>query len=161
MPKTRRLLRGEITYSAAKDKEVNILHRLEYYNQEIQFFSLLDKSRDWIRAVVSYHLNLRSSDYCHVADVSDWLHGSFNVCIPVTIVDWKGKQQSGDRVLIRFPLPYRVGESYHPGNGDEKLRCEAATYSWLQDNCPDVPIPQLYGFGLSTGETVWVVTLHL
>ncbi|KAJ9355820.1 hypothetical protein DTO282F9_5149 [Paecilomyces variotii] len=78
MPKTRRLLRGEITYSAAKDKEVNILHRLEYYNQEIQFFSLLDKSRDWIRAVVSYHLNLRSSDHCRVADVSDWLHGSFN-----------------------------------------------------------------------------------
>lgn len=25
---------------------------------------------------------------------------------------------------------------------------------WLQENCPDVPIPHMYGFGLSTGKTV-------
>ncbi|KKK15094.1 hypothetical protein AOCH_005603 [Aspergillus ochraceoroseus] len=42
---------------------------------------------------------------------------------------------------------------FRPGNGDEKVLCEAGTYAWLQDNCPDVPIPHLYGFGLSTGES--------
>jgi len=73
------------------------------------------------------------------------MHGSFNLCIPVTIANSK-------LVLIRFPLPYRVGDKARPGNGDEKLRCEAATYAWMQDKCPDVPIPHLYGFALSTGQ---------
>ncbi|OAA37684.1 Aminoglycoside phosphotransferase [Metarhizium rileyi] len=52
-------------------------------------------------------------------------------------------------VLLRFPLPYRVGEAVRPGNSDEKVNGEAAAYAWLQENCPSVPIPQLYGFGLS------------
>ncbi|KAH8729162.1 hypothetical protein BGZ61DRAFT_529415 [Ilyonectria robusta] len=42
----------------------------------------------------------------------------------------------------------KVGEASCPRNVDEKLRCEAATYIWLQQNCPDVPIPRLFGFGL-------------
>jgi hypothetical protein len=37
----------------------------------------------------------------------------------------------------------------------KKIRCEAGTYAWLQENCPDVLIPKLYGFSLSTAETVW------
>lgn len=89
-------------------------------------------------------------------DVEKWHHGSFNLCVPVTINDWKWKQQPGKRVLLRFPLPYRVGEAFRPGNGDEKIQCEAGGYTWLQENCPDVPIPKLYGFSTSTGETVWV-----
>ncbi|RMZ76005.1 hypothetical protein DV738_g5194, partial [Chaetothyriales sp. CBS 135597] len=51
--------------------------------------------------------------------------------------------------MFRLPLPYKVGGAE---NGDEKIRCEAATYIWLQENCPSVPIPRLHGFGLSTGE---------
>ncbi|EEQ86121.1 uncharacterized protein BDCG_09390 [Blastomyces dermatitidis ER-3] len=152
MPGTRRLLREEITYSSAKDREVNILHRLSYPSQETQFFTLLNNGRSWIREIVAHHLNL-SSDACHVADVDNWLHGSFNVCIPVTIVNWKGKLQPGERVLLRLPLPYRVGETFRPGNADEKVRCEAGTYAWLEDNCPDIPIPRLYGFAMSTSET--------
>ncbi|PWY66961.1 hypothetical protein BO83DRAFT_451488 [Aspergillus eucalypticola CBS 122712] len=57
-------------------------------------------------------------------------------------------------MVLRLPLPYRIGEDFMPGNGDEKVKCEAGTYAWLQENCPDVPIPELYGFGLSTGEAV-------
>jgi hypothetical protein len=40
MPKTRRLLRGDITYSDAKDREVNILQQLGYYmyDQQNEFF---------------------------------------------------------------------------------------------------------------------------
>jgi hypothetical protein len=151
MPITRRLIRDEeITYSAAKDQEANILHQLGYYEQQIQFFSYLHNRRDWMRTVVAHHLGLKSPTTCHIAEEESWLHGSFNVCVPITIDDWNGK-----RVLIRFPLPYRVGEAVRPGNGDEKVRYEAGTYAWLQENCADVPIPHLYGFGLSTGETVW------
>ncbi|KAE8152358.1 hypothetical protein BDV25DRAFT_69954 [Aspergillus avenaceus] len=153
MPKSRHLLREDITYSTARKEEVNILHRLGYYDQQNEFFARISDSRGWIQAVVAYHLGLTSPDECQVADIVDWLHGSFNVCVPVTINNWKNSRQTGQRVLLRLPLPYRVGESFHPGNVDEKIRCEAGTYAWLQDNCPDVPIPKLYGFALSTGET--------
>jgi hypothetical protein len=37
----------------------------------------------------------------------------------------------------------------YPGTVDEKLSSEAGTYVWMQDRCPDVRIPQLYGFGFS------------
>ncbi|KAL4779890.1 hypothetical protein BJX76DRAFT_364824 [Aspergillus varians] len=148
MLRTRQLLRREITYSSAKEEEINILHQLGYHDKQIAFFSHLNNHQDWIKNTVAHHLNLNPSDICHVSKVEDWLHGSFNVCIPVTV-----STRSTKRVLLRLPLPYRVGEDFMPGNGDEKVRCEAGTYAWLQKNCPDVPIPELYGFALSTGET--------
>lgn len=57
------------------------------------------------------------------------------------------------KVFVRLPLPYKVGEAPYPGNAEEKLRCEAATYIWIQNNCPDVPIPHLRGFGFSNGHS--------
>ncbi|KAK2811582.1 hypothetical protein FQN50_001924 [Emmonsiellopsis sp. PD_5] len=147
MLRKRRLLREDITYSVAKEKEVNILHQLGYHEKQNQFFAHLRSRQEWMVAVVAHHLGLKSSR-CHVEDEEHWLHGSFNVCVPIAVDDWDVK-----RVLIRFPLPYRVGEAAMPGNGDEKIRCEAGTYAWLQENCPDVPIPRLYGFALSTSET--------
>ncbi|EEH32993.2 hypothetical protein PAAG_04046 [Paracoccidioides lutzii Pb01] len=158
MPRTRRLLREEITYSSAKGREVNILLRLGYYDQQTRFFNQLNDNRDWIKSVVAHHLGLgvRSVDSCRVAEVEDWFHGSFNVCVPVTIEEEtrkRKKQQRSRHVLLRLPLPYRIGEAFRPGNGDEKVRCEAGTYAWLQENCPDVPIPHMYGFAMSTGET--------
>ncbi|KAL4886507.1 hypothetical protein BJY04DRAFT_228365 [Aspergillus karnatakaensis] len=135
MSTTRQLLRREITYSSAKEKQINILHQLSYYDKQNSFFSHLNNHQSWIKSIVAHHLNLNSPDACHVHDVQNWLHGSFNVCIPVTICAFK-------QVILRLPLPYRVGEELMPGNGDEKVR-----------NCPDVPVPELYGFGLSTGET--------
>ncbi|KFY67716.1 hypothetical protein V496_01452 [Pseudogymnoascus sp. VKM F-4515 (FW-2607)] len=147
------LLRGEITYSTAEAEEVNILHRLRYPAEKVKFFNHIDNKRNWIKTVVTHHLKLKSPALCQVADVENWYHGSFNVCIPVTISPWEGKEQPGQRVLIRFPLPYRVGEVFRPGNGDEKIRCEAGTYAYLQENCPEIPIPRLYGFATSDGET--------
>ncbi|KAL2811735.1 hypothetical protein BDW59DRAFT_54160 [Aspergillus cavernicola] len=148
MPKTRQLLRREITYASAKEEEVNLLHQLSYYDKQIRFFSHLNDHQSWIKNIVAHHLNLNSPDACDVSKIENWLHGSFNVCIPVTV-----GTRSAKPVILRLPLPYRVGEDFMPGNGDEKVRCEAGTYAWLQENCPDVPIPELYGFGLSTGET--------
>lgn len=153
MPTTRRLLHEEITYSAAKEKETNLLHQLKYPEQKAQFFSLLQSHNDWIRAVVAHHLNV-SVSACQVADSGDWIHGSYNVCIPVTVSGISPALQPGNRLMIRFPLPYRIGEEFRPGNADEKVRCEAGTYAWMEENCPDIPIPRLYGFGLSTGEDV-------
>lgn len=158
MLKPRRLLHGSITYSAARESETNVLHELGYWDKETQFFTHLYRNRDSIEAIVAHHLGLESVDVCHLAEPEQWMHGSFNICIRIDI-DGRGKSP-GKQAIIRFPLPYRVGEAPCPGNADEKLLCEAGTYAWLQENCPDVPIPQLYGLGLSTGQTVGIPHFH-
>lgn len=143
---TRPLIRGEITYSYAERQDANILHELGYREQKIEFFSYLYRNRVLIKKIVAHHLGLPENN-CILADVEDWIDGSFNVCIRVDV-------EARLPVMIRFPLPYKLGESSHAGNVDEKVRCETGTYAWLQENCPDIPIPQLYGYGLSNGRTV-------
>lgn len=146
MPVKRRLLRGETTYSAAIQSESNILLKLSYVEERNKFFSLISQHRQDVAALVAYHLSL-SPQNCCVAPPEHWIHGSFNVCVPVKIEESSRLRQ----VMARFPLPYRVGENAKPGNADEKVLCEAGAYAWLQDNCPSVPIPYLHGFGLSSG----------
>ncbi|PTU25487.1 hypothetical protein P175DRAFT_0514203 [Aspergillus ochraceoroseus IBT 24754] len=135
---SRQLLRGEITLESAQDKESNILHQLRYVRQRDEFFSFLEDHVEWIREVVAHHFNMSPSTV-NIAHRDQWLNGSFNY-----------------QVLFRIPLPYRVGERIKPGNADEKIRCEAGTYAWLEDYCPNIPIPKLYGFGISTGVTVYL-----
>ncbi|KAH8425913.1 uncharacterized protein LDX57_003654 [Aspergillus melleus] len=126
MPKPRQLLQGQITYSDAKAEEFNILHRLQYHAEQTKFFIHLYDKREWMKATVAHHFGLKPFTQCQVADTENWLHGSFNVCIFIIIDSWDGK-----RVLLRFPLPYRIGESFRPGNCDEKIRCEAGSYAWF------------------------------
>lgn len=156
----KRLLRGEVTYSDVNQDEFNILHQLHYYDKQVQYFAYLYGKRNWMKEVVAHHLNLSTPSICEIAEPENWLQGSFNVCVPINI-----RGMCDKRVLLRFPLPYKVGEAFNPGNGDEKIRCEAGTYAWLEENCPQIPIPQLYGFALSSGDTVrphqkWVRRLY-
>ncbi|EER45667.1 conserved hypothetical protein [Histoplasma capsulatum H143] len=141
----RRLLRGVTTYSAVVESETNYLLKLTYFDERTKFFALIHESRAEIETTVAYHLGLESSKQCHVEEMAQWIHGTFNVCVPVRI------EPSQDRVIIRFTLPYRNGEKVFPGNADEKVRCEAGAYAWLQQECPSIPIPYLHGFGLSNG----------
>ncbi|KAE8352430.1 hypothetical protein BDV28DRAFT_125778 [Aspergillus coremiiformis] len=146
MPPSRRLLRGEIELKDALEDEANILARLGYVSQQNKFFSDLEtKHMQWIREVIAHHFNSSPSAVI-IAHRKQWLSGSFNVCIPASIPGHSG-------VIFRIPLPYRVGEEINPGNADEKIRCEAGTYAWLEKHCPEIPIPKLYGFGMSTGVT--------
>ncbi|KEQ98347.1 hypothetical protein AUEXF2481DRAFT_36860 [Aureobasidium subglaciale EXF-2481] len=55
---------------------------------------------------------------------------------------------------MRFPLPYNIGEYFAPGTIDEKLRCEAATYVWLNKHCPTIPLPRLLGMGFPGSQSV-------
>lgn len=146
------LLRGGITLESALEQEDDILLDLGFPDQRVDFFVSLYSNREDIGNIASFHLGLSPSETCQVGEVSEWVHGSFNVCIPL-YVKRKG-QHSEKRALIRFPLPYKVGESKNPGNVDEKLRCEAATFIWIHEHCPEIPIPQLWGFGLVGGESV-------
>ncbi|KAK2764473.1 hypothetical protein FQN54_009168 [Arachnomyces sp. PD_36] len=144
-PTERRLLRGKtITYSQALDKEINMLQRLEYPARQDEFFDSIWKRRDLIAEVVCWHLGI-SPSACKVVDEEGWRHGSFNLLVPVVFDGFAP-------VLIRFPLPYRNGESFRPGNCEEKVKCEAATYAWIQQECPELVTPHLYGFGTSGGK---------
>ncbi|KAF3899478.1 APH domain-containing protein [Trichophyton interdigitale] len=155
--KKHRLLRQEkeLTYSDVKDEEVNILNELQYFEKQTEFITGLAKREGWVKSIVAHHLNI-SPSRCNIAESAEWLKGSFNVCIPVTVQGWRGDQPK-HRVLLRVPLPFKLGEAFRPGNADEKIRCEAGTYAWLQENHPDIPIPQLYGFSLSSGETFTMI----
>ncbi|KAB8356572.1 hypothetical protein FH972_024154 [Carpinus fangiana] len=143
-----RTLTQELTLEEAKGFEVaNVLLKLEQPRRQAAFFQHLNEKRDCIQAAAARHLNI-SPDRCRVAETTQWLKGSFNLCVPL-VIEGTATQS---RVLMRFPAPYLVGEDFHPGNSDEKLRCEAGVYAWLQDACPSIPIPQLYGFAVSTGQ---------
>ncbi|KAL8902641.1 MAG: hypothetical protein Q9207_004510 [Kuettlingeria erythrocarpa] len=149
-PTTLRTLDGEITLDAALEEEQDMLRRLTYWDKRTDFLAyLLDHSAE-IEAVVSYHLGLKEKGSCCLAPLDDWIHGSFNMCLPVYVQNWRNRLEK--RVMIRFPLLYKLGEEEYPGNAEEKLRCEAATYVWIQENCPDVPIPQLWGFAFQDSQ---------
>ncbi|KAH7317351.1 hypothetical protein BKA65DRAFT_570915 [Rhexocercosporidium sp. MPI-PUGE-AT-0058] len=89
-----------------------------------EFFDYLIAHSADIENLVRCHLGI---NWCHVCVMEIWKSGSFNV--------WH------DKVFVRFPLPYKLGEANNPGNLEEKLRTEVAAYIWLQEQCPDVSIP--------------------
>ena len=151
---TRNLLAGPITLSAAKSKSSNVLHALRFVQQKDAFYSRIESHRHLLPDVIAHHLNTESANIT-ISGQEYWRHGSFNLCVPV-LVNNSANPTLPQFVMIRFPLPYRVGEVTHPGNSDEKINSEAASYAWIQEHCPSVPIPHLYGFGLSTNERVSV-----
>lgn len=140
------LLAGRITLSEALDEEDDILRKLTYPEKRLDFCSYLHAHAKELETIVSHHLHI-SRETCRAPYVDEWMHGSFNVCIPIYVNGEK-------RVIIRFPLPYKIGEPTSPGNAEEKLRCEAATYAWMQSHCPLIPIPRLWGFGFPNGPSV-------
>lgn len=102
------------------------LHELSYPQERLNFYFYLLEHREDIEKLVSFHLGVLR-DTCKAAkDFREWVHGSFNACVPIYIDDTAKTRVK--KVFIRFPLPYKVGESQYPGNAEEKLRCEVATY---------------------------------
>ncbi|KAI1468552.1 uncharacterized protein F4812DRAFT_372768 [Daldinia caldariorum] len=139
-------LRGSITLEDALDEDDDVLAQLRYPEQKKKFWASLVARKLDIEALVRYHLGV---DWCYICTTEVWGSGSFNVVIPILI---RAKTLGGnERVYLRFPLPYKIGEAEYKGNVEEKLRTEIATYIWFQQNCSDVPIPTLYGFGLPDG----------
>lgn len=153
MEDTRPLLKGRISLDDALKEDIDIIRELSYPEQRLQFWLHLYTLRQQIVEVVSQHLNIPQCDFT-LGEVQEWIHGSFNACIPIHILQSSRTSDLPPRAIIRFPLPYKVGEAYCPGNVDEKLRSEAATYVWMQQNCPNVPIPRLFGFGFPGKQSV-------
>ncbi|KAL2068508.1 hypothetical protein VTL71DRAFT_14845 [Oculimacula yallundae] len=146
MADTLPLLDRRITLEQAQCADDNILHQIGYPQQKREFFNHLWAHKSEIEAIVCFHLGVKE---CRVRDIETWLSGSYNVCIGISI-NPPSKVRS---LFVRIPLPYKLGEENSPGNVEEKLRCEVASYIWLQERCPDVIIPCLFGFGFPNGQT--------
>lgn len=64
----RRLLHGEIIYSAARNKDHNFLNELRHWDRREQFFDHLNSHRRLIQQIVAHHLGLSSPDTCPIVD---------------------------------------------------------------------------------------------
>jgi hypothetical protein len=144
---------GSISLTEALEDDKDIIQELSYPEKRVHFWLHLYLCRPHIEEVISQHLNISRSDF-RLGHVREWTHGSFNACLPIYIIASPRTSGLPQKAIIRFPLPYKIGEEPYPSNVDEKLRCEAATYVWLQSYCSDVPVPRLLGFGFPGGQSV-------
>jgi hypothetical protein len=123
----------------------NMLVKLERPRLREVFMHDLEGQTPNIRSIVSRHLCLKRHQQCTVAPRTAWLHGDFNVCIPISVSNWRSQ-----RLMLRCPFPHMLGASHNSGPLDEKIRCEAATFAWISRHC-ETPIPSIWGFGLPGG----------
>ena len=137
-------------------KDDNMLLKLEWPRLQREFLGDLQSRTDDIKRTVTRHVCPQPGQQCTVAQPSDWLCGSFNVCVPIRI-----SGLTAQRLLIKCPLPHRLGGPVNPRLLDEKLRCEAPSFAWISRNCPRVLIPRLWGFGLPNGPNVGVPKISL
>jgi hypothetical protein len=142
------LLKGLVQLEDALDVDDDMLVKLRYPQYKELFHYLMAHKAD-IENLVCCHLGIGR---CHVCLMEIWKSRSFNVCIPVLIP--ATSHRGHDKVFVRFPLPYKLGEANNPGNVEEKFWTEIAAYIWLHEQCPDVPIPTLHGLGLPDGQCV-------
>src|SRR5690606_13474295 len=114
------LLQGRTTSAEALEEEENMVVRLRYPAQRMNFFLWVYQHRIDFVSIVSYHLGLSNGEMCRFRESKEWKHGRFNLCVPIYTYNWR--KYPGKRVLFRIPLPYKVAESTYPGHVDEKLR---------------------------------------
>ncbi len=135
------------TFDAAKNKDWNVLQRHKNLVSKERLLAELWSNRRALAAVTKHHLGRGAGVACDVADPSAWISGSFNVCVPIQVrsphrPDWK--------VMLRCPIPSKLAEEYYPGTVEEKMRGEVAAYAFMQKQCPETRIPQLYGFSFGS-----------
>ncbi|PNY25379.1 Aminoglycoside phosphotransferase [Tolypocladium capitatum] len=155
MSETLELLnRDPISYESAARHEDNVIQQLAYVRQTKRLYESLWQARGTIEAITTHHLGLGSTHTCTVLGQHTWIRGSFNVCVPVEVKCGNASR----KVVLRCPMPHKLAEARYPGSVDDKLNCEVGTYAWIQDNCPEVPIPHLFGFGFSDNRHFTYVT---
>lgn len=144
--------RGPLTLEDALDDQNDILPKLTALRDTPSFRDQLEARRSDIEDIISRHLNLPLSKF-KLDSPSAWIPGGFNMCLAIDIHDQTSTRLPRTAV-IRFAMPHAIGESHFPGVVDEKVRCEAATYVWLERECPAIPIPRLLGMGFPGSRTV-------
>ncbi|XWW97823.1 hypothetical protein V2A60_005810 [Cordyceps javanica] len=131
------------TLSDAIESEENELVAMRNPKLKEQLFDSITANKGELEALICQLLQVK---HCRITPSEIWEHGSFNVAIKVRL-------PFGRDAYLRIPFLHRIGEHTFPGNAEEKIRTESATYLWLQEHCPDIRIPNLYAFGLPDGST--------
>lgn len=145
--RTLEMLNGSsMTYTAALDTDKNIIREAEYVAATKAQDQELWKEKNTMAALVKHHLGLGDRDTCIIAGLDQWIRGSFNVCIPIEV---RSSASASRRLILRCAMPHKLAEAEYPGSVDEKMGCEVGTYGWMQEYCPEIRIPHLYGFGFS------------
>lgn len=150
MPVTFPLLDGDnIGLSEALRKEVNVIQRIAWHSGAQAITADLERQSEQghISSLVAHHFRMKETR-CKVEPTNDWLWGAFNRCVPISI-HGASTDTATSRVLLRVPMAHKL-----VGMVDEKMRCEVATYIWMQENCPEIPIPRLFAFGFPNGRHV-------
>ncbi|KAG6003912.1 hypothetical protein E4U21_001590 [Claviceps maximensis] len=133
-----------LTFQQALSEDFNVVQRHHQVAQVQQQYGLLWSQKETIAAIVKAQLGLQKEAKCAATPPQEWIRGKFNICIPV---DVESRRFSG-KVMMRCPMPSSLADSYHSGRVTERLRSEVGAHAWLQQNCPDIRIPQLYGFSI-------------
>ena len=151
-----------VGYEEAIDWQDDFLQEKQKHDQSIAFLRQLHARAASLEKLVAFYLELDPRRI--ECSVSSALQGGFNVALAVRIHDelqseetrrdQRGWPQNGHNVVLRLPMPASCGEAVHPGSVLEKMRCEVAMYVWMQQHCPDIRIPFLYGFGFPDGRHV-------
>lgn len=74
----------------------------------------------------------------------------FHVCVFVEVKSGN----SARKVIFRCPMPHKLAEARYPGSIDEKLSSEVGAHIWIEENCPEIRSPHLFGFGMMDGRHV-------
>ncbi|CAK7228964.1 hypothetical protein SBRCBS47491_007085 [Sporothrix bragantina] len=163
-----------VGYEDALLSGADILHESQQFRGVMSFWFRMSQpqQRVALERLVAQHIGTDAARV-KVSHTKMWRQGAFNLAIPMLVFDSKAAAEAardptlqagmnGDipasvsdsvrRVMLRLPMAAKCGEAVNPGSILEKMRCETATYVWMQQHCPDVRIPHLYGFGLPTGK---------
>ena len=153
MPATLQIIdREDLTLDDALAEERNVINQHSYGPATKSLYLELWKRRSSIAAIVKHHLALGEQDTCEVLSPKHWMRGSFNVCVFVKV----DSSDSSREVIFRCPMPHKLAEARYPGSVDEKSGCEIGAYIWVEENCPEIRSPHLFGFGFLDGRHVWL-----
>lgn len=131
--------RDPITLESALKKNENIVLAAVFAKATEDLYNRLWEAKYTIAVLVKQHLRLPHADVT-VFPPREWMRGSFNICVPVRIQTGNSSQ----KVILRCSMPFKLGQAM-----DEKLGSEVGAYAWMQEHCPGIRLPHLYGFGFS------------
>ncbi|KAG5949017.1 hypothetical protein E4U53_006079 [Claviceps sorghi] len=128
----------------ALETDNNLLHDIDYAVATDKQRKKLAREIETVKALARHHVGVDSQTNVTV----NWkgcIAGAFNLAFPIAI---ERPDLPPIKLFFRAAMPHKLGENRSAGAIDEKMRCEVATYAWMQEKCPDIRIPYLYGFGL-------------
>jgi hypothetical protein len=99
-------------------------------------YQRLGEHRNQMEALTRHHLQLRKETIT-VAPCKEWIHGTFNLCIPIEVNYGHACRQ----FMFRCPMPHKNAEAQYEGTVNEKMSCEVGAYVWIQEKCPKLRQP--------------------